>query len=260
MIKNFTLLCTLLLSLTAIQAQKKSDLLLEIENLKSKISETENELAISKKKEIVSKTEAESYKAQTDELLETNASLMQNINSFTKASIEKSENIGKTLASLRAKELQLKMISDQFNSHDSIALLVLTDLKRTMGEKSNINVAGGAVIISLNEATSSGLMSKDATEKATSNAIIEKIAAVIKSYTSTNVVIEGLTNTGEFDLAINQASNVLNIFQKQFGIINTRMMATSKDGGFTEGINIKILPKFDTFYFNLREQMKSANQ
>lgn len=259
MIKNFTLLCALLVSLTAMQAQKKSDLLLEIDQLKTKISETENELAISKKKEVVSKTEAESYKAQTDELLETNASLMQNINSFTKASIEKSENIGKTLASLRVKELQLKMITDQFSRHDSIALLVLTDLKRTMGEKSNINVAGGAVIVSLKEADLEGLKSKDASEKASSEALLSKIAAVLKMYPDTHVSIEGLTNTGEFDVALQQATALANVFQKQFGLTDKSLTVTAKDGGFTEGINIKLLPKFDAFYFTLREQMKTGN-
>tara|TARA_R110000868_G_scaffold285269_2_gene545721 strand:- start:848 stop:1630 length:783 start_codon:yes stop_codon:yes gene_type:complete len=260
MIKNFTLLFTLLLSLTTIQAQKKSDLLLEIENLKSKISETENELAISKKKEIVSKTEAESYKAQADELLETNASLMQNINSFTKASIEKSENIGKTLASLRAKELQLKMITDQFSSHDSIALLVLTDLKKTLGEKGNINVASGAVIVSLNAATLDALNSKVASDKSSSEAVLSKIASVLKMHSNTNVIIEGVTNTGEFDLALQQATQLANLFQKQFGFNDNSLSVTAKDGGFSEGINIKILPKFDVFYFTLREQMKNANQ
>lgn len=259
MIKNFTLLCTLVFSLTALQAQRKSDLLVEIDHLKSKISEIENELAISKKREIVSKTESESYKAQADGLLETNASLMQNINNFTKASIEKSENIGKTLSSLRAKELQLKMITDQFSSHDSTALLVLTDLKKTLGEKSAINVTSGAVIVSLNASTLDGLKSKVAAEKASSEAVLSKIAAVLKIHTDTNVVIEGVTNTGEFDVALQEATQLANIFQKQYGL-NKSLTVAAKDGGFSEGINIKILPKFDTFYFTLREQMKNGNQ
>tara|TARA_R110000868_G_scaffold145181_2_gene365135 strand:+ start:35584 stop:36366 length:783 start_codon:yes stop_codon:yes gene_type:complete len=260
MIKNFTLLSILVLSLTCVQAQKKSDLLLEIENLKTKIFETENELAISRKKEVVSKTEAESYKAQADELLETNASLMQNINSFTKASIEKSENIGKTLESLREKEAQLKMISDRFSSHDSIALLVLTNLKKSLGENSNINVASGAVIVSLNEATRTGLVSKDATEKATADTFLQKIAAVVNANKDANVVVEGLSNTGELDVALNQATAIANTLLKIYGVDSTRMMATAKDGGFTEGINIKILPRFDAFYFALREQVKAANK
>lgn len=256
MIKHFTLLVVFVLSLTTIQAQKKSDLLSEIESLKTQISEIENELSISRKKEIVSKTESESYKAQADELLETNKSLMQNINSFTKASIEKSENIGKTLESLQAKEAQLKQITNAFSSHDSIALLVLTDFKKSLGENSSINVASGAVIVSLNEATRTGLTAKDATAEA----FLGKIATVLNMHPNTNISIEGVTNTGEFDMALIQASSVANLLQKNFAVAATRISASAKDGGFSEGLNIKVSPKFDTFYFGLREQIKAANK
>ncbi|QWX85086.1 hypothetical protein H0I23_05470 [Cellulophaga sp. HaHaR_3_176] len=256
MIKNFTLLVVFMLSIVTMQAQKKSDLILEIDNLKTQISETESELAISRKKEIVSKTESESYKAQADELLETNKSLMQNINSFTKASIEKSENIGKTLASLQSKEAQLKQITDAFSTHDSIALLVLTDFKKSLGENSSINVASGAVIVSLNEAIRTGLTTKDATAEA----YLGKIATVLNLHSNTNITVEAVTNTGEFDMALIQASSIANMLQKNFSVAATRISASAKDGGFSEGLNIKVSPEFDTFYFGLREQIKAANK
>lgn len=258
--KNTLLIISILLSFTTIQAQKKSDLLLEIESLKITKDSIQNQLAISRKKEVVSKTEAESYKAQADELLETNKSLMQNINSFTAASIEKSENIGKTLESLREKETQLKSITDKFNSHDSIALLILTDFKKVLGENANINVNGGAVIVALNQATRDGLVSKDANQKAASEAILSKIASVLKTYRDSNIVVETLTNTGEFDLALNQSTLLVNKFLKVHSINANRILPIAKDGGFSEGINIKVYPKFDAFYFELREQMKAANK
>jgi flagellar motor protein MotB len=259
MIKNLFLLFAFLLSFTSTQAQKKIDLLNEIATLKSVIDSVKGEFAISRKKEIVSKTEADSYKAQTDELLETNKSLMQNINNFTLASIEKSENIGKTLQRLRDKETQLKNISDKFSSHDSIALLVLTDFKKTLGENANINVSGGAIIVSLKQATRDGFTSKDATQKATAEGVINKIASVIKTYKDSNIVVEASTNTGEFDIALNQATLLVNKFLKLHSINANRISATAKDGGFSEGMNIKVYPKFDAFYFELRGQMKEVN-
>ncbi|WP_158978343.1 hypothetical protein [Cellulophaga sp. L1A9] len=255
MIKYFTLLSILFVSVNSIQAQKKSDLLLEIQNLKASKDSINNMLVVSRKREVVSKTEADSYKSQADELLVTNKSLMQNINNFTKASIEKSDNIGKTLESLRDKEAKLKFINDKFSSHDSIALAILTDLKKSLGENSNLNVANGAVIISLNEATRNGIASKDVTTEA----LLSKIATVLKRYADALVTIEGVSNTGEFDVALNQATVLANMFQKQFGIVNNRLIATTKDGGFTEGLNIRISPKFDTFYFSVREQIKENN-
>jgi len=259
MIKNLFLALSFLLSFTSTQAQKKIDLLNEITTLKSVIDSIKGEFAISRKKEIVSKTEADSYKAQTDELLETNKSLMQNINNFTLASIEKSENIGKTLQRLRDKETQLKNISDKFSSHDSIALLVLTDFKKTLGENANINVSGGAIIVSLKQATREGFTSKDATQKATAEGVINKIASVIKTYKDSNIVVEASTNTGEFDVALNQATLLVNKFLKLHSINANRISATAKDGGFSEGMNIKVYPKFDAFYFELRGQMKEVN-
>jgi flagellar motor protein MotB len=259
MIKNLFLVLAFLLSFTSTQAQKKIDLLNEITTLKSVIDSIKGEFAISRKKEIVSKTEADSYKAQTDELLETNKSLMQNINNFTLASIEKSENIGKTLQLLRDKETQLKNISDEFSSHDSIALLVLTDFKKTLGENANINVSGGAIIVSLKQATRDGFTSKDATQKSTAEGVINKIASVIKTYKDSNIVVEASTNTGEFDVALNQATLLVNKFLKLHSINANRISATAKDGGFSEGMNIKVYPKFDAFYFELRGQMKEVN-
>ncbi|WP_282133840.1 hypothetical protein [Cellulophaga baltica] len=252
MIKYSLFLLVLTLGLTNLHAQKKSDLLLEIQNLKASRDSINNLYVVSKKRETVSKTEAESYKAQADELLETNGQLMQNINNFTKASIEKSENIGKTLESLQEKEAKLKFINDKFSSHDSIALAILTDLKKTLGENSAINVTNGAVVISLNEAIRNGIAAKDAA----ADAQLSKIATVLNKYSDALVTIEGVSNTGEFDVALNQATLLANKFQKQFTISNSRLMAVTKDGGFTEGLNIRISPKFDAFYFQVRELVK----
>ena len=128
-----------------------------------------------------------------------------------------------------------------------------------MGENSNINVSSGAVIVALNEATRNGLTSKDAAAKATTDEIIKKIAGVIKSYGDANIVVEAATNTGEFDLALNQATTLVNKFVKQHSINSNRISAASKDGGFSEGLFIKVMPKFDSFYFTLREELKTAN-
>ncbi|WP_165750202.1 hypothetical protein [Cellulophaga sp. Z1A5H] len=257
--KYFTLLSILFISVTTLQAQKKSDLLIEIQNLKASKDSINNLYVVSKKRETVSKTEADSYKTQVDELLVTNNSLMENINNFTKASIEKSENIGKTLESLQDKEAKLKVINDKFSSHDSIALAILTDLKKSLGENSTINVANGAVTISLNEATRNGLTSKSAVDKSATESMLTQITNVLKRYKDATITVEGVTNTGEFDVALNLATVLANKLQKQYSISNARLVATTKDGGFTEGLNIRISPKFDAFYFLVREQIKENN-
>lgn len=260
MTKNTLLIFIFSILFTTSQAQKKSELLSEIDQLKSVIDSVQNELFLSRKASIVSKTEADSYKAQAEELLVTNQSLMQNINSFTSASIEKSENIGKTLKSLREKETQLKKINDSFSRHDSIALLLLTDFKRVMGETATISVASGAVIVSLSQSVREALASQEPSQKTMAEAALTKIASVLKMHSATNIVVESLTNTGEFDVALNQATLLVNKLLKQHSINPNRISPVAKDGGFSEGLNIKVFPKFDAFYFDLREEMKAANK
>lgn len=73
------------------------------------------------------------------------------------------------------------------------------------------------------------------------------------------VTIEGLTMTGELDMAAAQAGAVATLLQKNHEIDPARIFTLGKDGNFKEGINLKIHPNYVQFYLMVKENMKNGN-
>ena len=74
-----------------------------------------------------------------------------------------------------------------------------------------------------------------------------------------SLTIEGLSMTGELDLAADQASAIGSLLQKQFSIASNRIQTLGKDGNFKEGINLVIHPDYARFYDMVKEHMKASN-
>lgn len=243
---------------TALNAQKKSELIAEIENIKSQRDSIKFLLVDAQKGEKVSIARSEAAEAQLGELRDANTLLLQNLKMFTEASNKKSESIGNTLESLREKEAQLKMINDALGSHDSTAIVALTNAKETLGENARIGVSQGTVIIS---ESLTNLFDDEAKADVSSSAndLLKKIANILSANPELAITIEGLSMTGALDLAIDQAAALAGIFQKEFTIAPERITAVGKDGNFKEGINFRLHPNFEKFYTAIREQMKNGN-
>lgn len=258
--KKITLaLVIVLFNCLSIAAQKKSELFAEIEDLKSKLDTTETALNQLKRSEKASVAKAESLESQVLELQAANATLLKNLNNFAEVSNKNSENINKTLASLDEKEKQLKVIKDAISKNDSTAIVVLTDAKQTLGENSKIGVSKGAVTIS--SAIASLLEGdKNSVVSASGKAWLEKIAAILTKNPDLHITVEGLSNTGELDIALIQATTIANTLQNQFTIDPNRISAMGKDGGFSDGIHFKLHPDFNQFYATAREHMKNGNK
>ncbi|WP_394749117.1 hypothetical protein [Spongiimicrobium salis] len=257
MIKKILLLLVFIASTTLLQAQKKKDLLLEIDDLKEQLATLEGELTTAKKNERVSTARVTDIEAQLAELRKTNADLLQNLTDFTTKSTEKSDNIGIALESLREKENQLKVINDALSRLDSTAIAVLTNVKQTLGDDAQTGVSKGSVIIS---ASIAALFKEKEVEVVSEagQAWLEKIAIILNANPDMGLEIAGLTNTGEFDIAFRQATAIANILQKEFQIDPKRLSAKTKDGGFSDGIQLKIHPKYDAFHSFIKEHMKNA--
>ena len=256
MIKTTLTLCTCLFVVFTLQSQSKKELIAEVQSLKSELDSTQAALTESKKNESVSKARAESVESELVELRDANALLLKNLKTFTEASTQRSDNIGKTLESLREKEAQLKVIRDAIGANDSTAVVVLTNAKQTLGENAKIGVSNGAIIIASDLTSLFG--SDTGTDiSAEGEAWLEKIAAILNANPAMSLTVEGLTMTGDLTMAANQASTVSSVLQKNFGIAPERMVTLGKDGNFKEGINLKIHPRFDQFYLMVRENMKN---
>lgn len=253
-----TLLFTILFSVTIfnINAQRKSELIEQNQELKFQLDSIKSIISDAKQSEKIAELKATEYQSQVSELQDANATLLKNLNSFAALSSQNSENINKTLATLEIKENQLKGLVNGFASADSTALVVLTNAKKTLGENAKTQVNDGVVIISekLDVFFADGLGNNLLD---TSKPWLASLAKVINANPEAGITITGMTITGEFDVALNQATTVAGVLIKENGVKGERVMVKGGDGGFKESIQIKIHPDYKAFYQKAKEDMKN---
>ena len=252
----FTLL---FISCLSLHAQRKSDLINEINQLKTKLDSTNIELATSKKNGSVNAEKAASFKKQVVDLQNANSTLLKNLNSFAQISSKNSESVNKALASLEEKEKQLSVFTDAISSHDSTAVVVLTNAKQTLGENAKIGVSNGVVVIS-NNLTSLYGSDTNTTITEEAKSWLQKIATVLSANPKATITIEGLSMAGDLTTSILQATSIANFLIKDMAIAKNRINVDAKDGGFKEGVNFKIHPNYEAFYLMAREGIKNGNK
>lgn len=252
---TFSLLLTILVTSFS-HAQRKSDLIAEIAVLKSQLDSVSGEVAEAKKNERISLSEAESYKTQVTELQAANSTLMKNLNSFAEVSNKNTDIVNSAMSSLQAKEAQLKNIKDAIASHDSTAIVVLTNAKQILGENAKVGVSNGAVIISSGLAAIFG-SDTGTTVTPQSEEWVGKIAGVLKANPETSLTIEGLSMTGDLNTPAQQALAVETILQSKYEIAPERILSLGKDGNLKEGVVFKIHPQYQAFYSMVKEEMKN---
>lgn len=245
-----------LLTITAGQAQKKSELIAQNQELKFKLDSVKRIVSNAKQTEKISLIKADELQSQVSELQDANATLMKNLNSFATLSSQNTENINKTLATLERKEAQLKGLRDGFSRNDSTALVVLTNAKRTLGENAKVQVNDGVVIVSENIDFffSDGLGS---TLMDSSKDWITNVAKLINASPQAAITITGMSITGEFDVALNQATAVATELIKENAVSGLRLDVRAGDGGFKESIQIRIHPDYKDFYAKAKDDMKN---
>ena len=146
-----TFLTTLLLIIctsVTLQAQRKSDLIDRIESLRSQLDSVNAEVLDARKNEKVAQARATSFEAQVTDLQEANNTLMSNLTNFTAVSNKNSDIANSAIESLQATEGKLRSIKNAIASNDSTIIVVLTNVKQTLGEDAKISVSNGAVVIS----------------------------------------------------------------------------------------------------------------
>ena len=237
-------------------AQKKSELIAEIDVLKKELDSVKSLVTISQKNEKVATARSESFEVQVQELQDANTTLMKNLNTFAEVSNKNSNIVNSAMTSLEAKENQLKSINDAISSNDSTALVVLTNAKQTLGENAKIGVVDGAVIIS--EKLDALFTSESGAEvNPSAETFLGKLADVLKANPKAKLTIEGLSMTGNLDLPAKQAASVAYILQNKFEIQPERIETLGRDGNLKEGVLLKIRPDYEAFYLMVRQSMKN---
>ena len=246
-----------LLSTTFIlNAQNKKELRAEIESLKATLATTQSALSESRKNENVSLARAESFETQLADLQETNAQLLKNMSTFMEASTQKTDNIGRALESLREKEAKLKTINETTKANDSIALMLLTDFKKSLGEEAAITVENGAVSIKLDKALLFGSNATSTKLAIDASPMLKKLATVLKAHRSMIISVEGTSISGTgLDVATRQAGALVDIFTTTHQIVPERIRAIGKIGS-ADALYLRVHPNFDAFYLMVRSDMK----
>jgi TolA-binding protein len=234
-------------------AQNKKELQAELDRLNTELAEKENEILEARKTERISVAKAAEFESQVAELQEANATLLNNLKIFTESTKQRSESIGQTLSSLRDKEAKLKVINDEFSKNDSIALLVITGFKQTLGENARVGVKEGAIVVELDKAMLFG-GSSAAEVSEDGKSFLSKIADVLNANKDTEAVVVGqLDSIADPKTTYSRSLSIL----KQLNKVATDRVFVSHTAGSVENYEIRIHPKLNSFYLKVRETIKN---
>ncbi len=255
--KKSLLLLVLIAATCSLSAQSKRELLAEIDQLKAELTQKDSVIVSAQKNEKISTARAAAFEQQVGELQNANATLLQNLKIFTEASSRKSENIGAALESLRAKEAQLKVINDQFSKGDSIALLMVTEFKNTLGEGAQIKVGQGMLALPITHAFLVGEDENADSLSIEANDYLKKLGQVLKQYPDWQLGLitqdNGMIDEENREAQINA---VLGIITEETGIPGWQITQRKLDG-LINALEIRLHPNYAEFYRTIRKSMKN---
>ncbi|MCK8522840.1 OmpA family protein [Aquimarina sp. D1M17] len=270
--KQILFATVLLISTLSVTAQKKKDLLDEINKLRQELKTTKAELNDSRKKEKATLTQVATMETQVKDLKETNASLLSNMSNFTELSNQKAENLKKSQDIIKEKDKQLLTIDKALTGKDSTNLAVFSAFKNALGGD-NIKIKGGTIYIILPNTTLFGDNDKSFKVSDKAKPMLSKIATTLNANSKLHIKVEGNSNAlkldgktllDNWDLSARQAASVVRILQNDYKVDPKRMEALGKSEYATEGIEtatrIIIDPKFDEFYGLIKDSMKSDSK
>ena len=144
-------ICTLLMIIISMNvvAQKKKDLLDEIEKLRGQLKVVKNDLVDEKKSRKIAETKVSSIETQLNDLQQTNDMLLKQMSGFTELSNQKAKNLETSLETIKIKDKQLSIINKALTESDSLKLAVLTVFKQSLGSDAPIAFKNGEIFISI---------------------------------------------------------------------------------------------------------------
>jgi flagellar motor protein MotB len=245
-----------LIFITAAQAQKKSELIAQVSELETQLLQLNDSLSRTRAQMIANESKAQIFEEENSELRDANKTLLDNLNRFSQLSKQNTENINRTIESLNQKEEQLKTIHEAIAKNDSLALVVLTNAKQTLGENTNISISNGTIIISASLET---IFGSDSSTKVlpTAEDFIKKITDILKANPELNLTIEGLSMTGDLVTPAKQAFAIGQLIQEKFEVDANKFTTKGLDGNLKEGVLFKLHPGYNTFYLMSRASIKN---
>lgn len=228
-------------------------------------------------------TDNTSLATQLEYLKKTNSDLMIMSKDMAILSAKGSENLEKSLESLKEKDLKITRLQDALTKKDSVTLALVTSLKREVGIDDpdiNINVEKGVVMISIADNLLFKSGSYDVNSKAKS--VLAKVAKVINSKPDFECMIEGHTDNVPFknavlvdnwDLSVKRSTAIVRVLQNDLGVNPKQLIPAGRSSYVPLVANntpankaknrrtrIIIMPKIDQFYDMLEKEMKNLGK
>lgn len=241
-----------------LQAQKKSELLYEIQLLKKEIRSWQDSVAQVKKAKAASDGRVQAVEFELEQIRETNANLLENLNKFTTQSVQRTENIGKSLEDLREKEQKLQALRDRIGANDSLTLKLLTELRGFVDETKQLKVEKGAITFVY---PSTAFYPADSLN---ANGLVKKLEKVMTDNPEAQLILRGEISSyqsPDYERAktlygtpplLKKLSEYL---QREGSPLKGRIQ-TLHDKSTRSDIYFQVVPDYALFYLQTRETLK----
>ena len=223
-------------------------------------------------------------KDQVGELNNTNAALLNSVNTMATLSRQEASNLERSLEQIREKDLRIRSLHDALSKKDSVTLALVVSLKKSLGNLNDtdvtVNVEKSVVFISLSDKM---LFKSGSAELSTrAREVLGKVATVLNDKPDQEVLVEGHTDNvpisrdcvkDNWDLSASRAVTITRVLQNDYGVAPSRITAAGRseyvplaDNSTPEGrstnrrIRIVIMPKLDQFYGMIEEGLKMAGE
>lgn len=265
------------ISLTSCVSKKK------FTQLETKNKEIQDLLNTATVKLNVCLTEKDALTKQVDYLKQNNTELLSNSKELTVLTAKNSQNLEKSLESLKEKDLKINRLQDALTRKDSVTLALVTSLKREVGMDDpdiNINVEKGVVMISIADNLLFKSGSYEVGDKA--KAVLAKVAKVINRKPDFECMVESHTDNlpiknavllDNWDLSVKRATSIVRVLQNDLGVSPKQLIPAGRSSYIPLVANdtpanraknrrtrIIIMPKIDQFYDMLEKEMKNLEK
>lgn len=270
--KNYSLLIIVIfLGTFSISAQKKKDLLIEIETIKKEVKNLNFELSRLKQREELTAKKLENATKQNLTVEQEKQDLLKTISGFTSVSKQKAENLTSSLETIKQKDRQLKIINDALAAAENNKLQQLTTVRDSLGTIGKIGFKNNVLIMTIPNTNLFGNDDKAINMTLLGKQTIEKLGGFLKHYPQYSIVIEGNSNALTFDekenylkdnwdLSALQATAIARTLHANCNINPNRIEVAAKSEYNTKGIETKtriiFKPTFDAFFELVKETMK----
>ena len=224
----------------------------------------------------------ETMKDQLSDLRKANQDLIDTKGDLTILTKKGSENLEKSLESLKERDLKITRLQDALTKKDSVTLAIVTSLKKAVGINDpdiEINVEKGVVFISIADK----LLFQTGSYTVTSRAkeVLGKVAKVINSKPDFEAMVESHTDNvpysrppllDNWDLSVKRATSVVRVLES-LDVNPQQLIAagrshyvplvendTAENKAKNRRTRIVVMPKIDQFYEMVETEMKNLSE